>query len=275
MNMRKITSLTVLLSFCVVILTSIILYIAPQGRVAYWADWRLMGLSKEQWGAIHINVGFLFLLFLLIHVYYNWRPIVLYLNNKAKKLVVFTKEFNVALILTIVFILGTYIKIPPFSTIIDISNSFKDSGAVKYGEPPYGHAELSSLTTFTKKMDIDLAVGIKLLKESGYKVANETQTLQEIAINNAVSPQQLYSAMNPQPFGKIVKLPESPPPGTGTLTLDDFCSQYNLDVQTILKSFRASGIVAKEDMTIKSIGEINKTSPVQIYEKIKSIAHLN
>jgi hypothetical protein len=46
MNIRKITSLTAFISFFVVVLTSVILYIAPQGRVAYWADWKLMAL----WG---------------------------------------------------------------------------------------------------------------------------------------------------------------------------------------------------------------------------------
>ena len=50
MKMRKITSLTAALSFLLMVLTSIILYIVPQGRVAYWADWRLWGLSKTDWG---------------------------------------------------------------------------------------------------------------------------------------------------------------------------------------------------------------------------------
>ena len=62
MTMRKITSLTASLSFVLMVATSVILYIVPQGRVAYWADWRLWGLTKTQWGEIHINVGLLFLL---------------------------------------------------------------------------------------------------------------------------------------------------------------------------------------------------------------------
>ena len=39
MNLRKITSLTMLVSFVPLVLTNIILYIVPHGRVAYWADW--------------------------------------------------------------------------------------------------------------------------------------------------------------------------------------------------------------------------------------------
>ena len=71
MNIRKISSLTATLSFILMLPTAIILYIVPQGRIAYWADWHLWGLTKTQWGAIHINLGLLFLITLSLHIYYN------------------------------------------------------------------------------------------------------------------------------------------------------------------------------------------------------------
>jgi len=52
-----------MLAFIGMAVTSLILFIVPQGRVAYWADWRLLGLSKTDWGNIHINLGLLFLRF--------------------------------------------------------------------------------------------------------------------------------------------------------------------------------------------------------------------
>ena len=133
MKIRKIASLTAALSFIVMILTSIILYIVPQGRIAYWADWHLWGLTKTQWGDIHINTGILFLTALGLHIYYNWKPLINYLKDKAKNLKVFTKEFNVALIILVVFITGTYCKIPPFYSVLALSESIKDAAAEKYG----------------------------------------------------------------------------------------------------------------------------------------------
>ena len=50
MRIRKITSLTAGLAFIVMLVTSIILYIVPQGRVAYWADWKLWGLTQNRLG---------------------------------------------------------------------------------------------------------------------------------------------------------------------------------------------------------------------------------
>ncbi|MGD9014349.1 MAG: DUF4405 domain-containing protein, partial [Desulfobacterales bacterium] len=99
MNIRRVTSLTALLSFMLLFITIIVLYIVPQGRVAYWADWRLWGLTKSQWGNIHINVGLLFLLSIFLHIYYNWKALLNYLKDKAKNLKVLTREFNVALVL--------------------------------------------------------------------------------------------------------------------------------------------------------------------------------
>lgn len=89
--MRKITSLTALLSFVVLILNSVILYIMPQGRVAYWADWHLWGLDKPAWGNQHIIVGVLFLVAIFMHIYYNWKLIISYFKNKARDLKFFTK----------------------------------------------------------------------------------------------------------------------------------------------------------------------------------------
>ena len=47
MKSRRIVSLTVLLSFIVLSLSGILLFVSPQGRVAYWSRWSLVGLTKE------------------------------------------------------------------------------------------------------------------------------------------------------------------------------------------------------------------------------------
>ena len=75
-----------------------------------------------------------------------------YIKNKAKQMKVFTPEFNVALVITVASIVGTYFLVPPFGWVMALNDNFKDAGAEKYGEPPYGHAELSSLITFSKKL---------------------------------------------------------------------------------------------------------------------------
>lgn len=277
MKIRKITSLTATLSFLLIVLTSVILYIVPQGRVAYWADWTLWGLTKTDWGNIHINLGLLFLISLFVHIYFNWKPLVNYLKDKAKKMKVFTPEFNTALGMTIVFVAGTYFMMPPFNWVMTLNDHFKDSGAIKYGEPPYGHAELSSLKTFATKMDLDLDQSMALLDQAGYIVKDSAITLKTIAKQYRISPQKVYETIKPaakkpaDPSGNEAALPESPQPGTGNLTLADFCAQFGLNNKLIVRQLKNQSIIASEELTLKAIATQNDISPIDLYERVKGI----
>lgn len=269
--------MTASLAFILMLLTSIILYIVPQGRVAYWADWRLWGLTKTDWSNIHINLGLLFLTALSLHIYYNWKPLISYIKNKAKEIKVFTPDFNIALIVIILFTAGTYFLVPPFSWVMSLNDYFKDSGAEKYGEPPYGHAELSSLKTFTKKMNLDLAKSMELLDKAGYKAEDSETTLETIGRRYNIPPQLIYQTIKPaaivtaQKDEKNDRLPESPQPGKGNLTLADFCTQFNLNMKLVVRELKKQGIDASEELTLKKIAAQSNTSPTDVYERIRNI----
>lgn len=274
MKLRRVVSLTALLSFLLVILTSVILFIVPQGRVAYWADWRLWGLSKIQWTEVHINLGLLFLLALLLHAYYNWRQITAYMKDKAKNLKIFTPDFNMALALTVVFLAGTLAMLPPFSSVIDLNEWFKDEAAAEYGEPPYGHAELSSLKTFSRQVGLDLDKAMHLLGEAGIEFQGQDQSLVDIANANRVAPQGLYEIMKPaeKPRDASAGLPEDPPAGTGNRTLADLVQEYGLFYPNIERALREKGVQLGAEMTIKQIGELNGKNPMDVYAMIREAA---
>jgi hypothetical protein len=160
---------------------------------------------------------------------------------------------------------------------MSLNEHFKDSGARKYGEPPYGHAELSSLKTFTKKMNLDLTKSMYLLKEAGYPVEDSTITLQAIGKRHKIPPQQIYNTIKPasnvsdKVSGNKVTIPESPPPGTGNLTLADFCAQYNLSSKMVTRELKNHGLTASSDLTLKQIAQQNQKSPIDLYEIVKTI----
>lgn len=273
MNLRKITSLTMLISFVLCILTSVILYIVPHGRIAYWSDWRLWRLSKTQWSDLHLNLGILLLLAGFLHLYYNWKPITAYLKDKAKTLKVFTVNFNVALMLTLAFGLGTYFHIPPMSTILNISESIKDTAVVKYGEPPYGHAELSSLKMFAKKVNLDLKKSIELLQQAGIRYENEKMTIVEIAKENNVTPKQVYEIIGPakkkNDAGAHSVFPDSPPPGFGRKKLAEVCVDFSLHIPDILHALSSKGVKAKPTHSIKEIATKNNMELMAVFEIIR------
>ncbi len=277
MNIRRITSLTAALAFLMMILTSVILYIVPHGRVAYWADWHLWGLTKTDWGNMHTNLGLLFLLSLFLHVYYNWKPLMAYLKNRARQMKVFTPEFNTALIITVVFTVGTYFLIPPFSWVMALGDQIKAGGTEKYGEPPYGHAELSSLKTFSQKMKLDLARSMQLLETAGYTAEDASVTLAEIGKKYGVAPQAVYTAMKAAAIESSgatagsTGLPVSAPPGTGNLTLADFSARHSLNLKMIERELKKRGFAVSAEMSLKQIAAQNLTSPTDIYAGIREI----
>lgn len=280
MNMRKITSMTMLLSLAVLLLNSLILYVVPEGRVAYWSDWNFLGLTKGNWGEQHTTVGFLFLAAGLLHISYNWRPIIAYMKNKARQVKVFTAPFNIALALVFVFIIGTYLQVPPMSTIIKISESFKTAAATKYGDPPYGHAELSSLKNFSERENLNLKKSIELLKSTGISISSEKETIKEIAKKSNRSPQQVYELIKPasntaQPAisanGSPV-FPDTPQSGWGKKILNDVCAEYGLQIETIIEKLADRDINAGANDAIKDIATANKIDPLGIFEAIIEIA---
>jgi len=271
-NLRKIISLTALLAFLCTVVSSTVLFICPPGRVAYWASWRLWGLSKEQWGDLHINLGALFLLALGLHVYYNWTPLLSYLKDRARNLRVFTPSFAVALVLCLATLLGTLGQVPPFSSLLLLATGFKDDAARIYGEPPYGHAELSSLSTFAKKAELDLAESLARLKAAGIQLPGTNPTVLQVAEANRMSPQQVYRAMLPADKPRAAGLPATPPAGTGGRTLADLCAEYGLNLPDTLRGLADQGIKAEPGRTLRDIAADNTMSPPDLYEALRRTA---
>ena len=276
MKYRRVTALTAFLTFSVMLISSIVLYIAPQGRIAYWANWTLGELDKEQWGAIHMNTGIVFLLALLFHIYINWRAIKTYLKTRDKHFKFFTKEFNVALLITIACVLGTYIKIPPFSSILTFNEILKDAAAQTYGEPPYGHAEQSTLQAYCKKMDLDLTEVIEKLTAAGYTIADSKLQIKEIAKQNNVSPQQLLLPLVPEKIltqansTDLLPIPDELS-GVGRLTLTDLHEQYNLDTVKVINDLKAQGIRADATSKIKELAEQQNINGHDLFDMIREI----
>ncbi len=271
--MRKITSLAALISFLVLVLNSVALYIAPQGRVANWTDWRFWGLTKTEGANQHIIIGILFLLAIFLHIYYNWKPLVAYLKNKLKQVTIFTRAFSISLILVIICTVGAYMEIQPFSWVLLFSESIKESAARNYGDPPYGHAEHSSLEDFTERVGLDLQESRNRLQNAGILVQDDQQSLLEIATQHNITPQQLYLLMKPEDNPETGKIfPDEPEKGFGNRRLTEICSEYGLSLPHVLEQMAGSSIIAVPDQTIRQIAEQNQINTHEVFLSIRKAA---
>jgi len=194
------------------------------------------------------------------------------MKSKAKELKIFTPDFNVALAFTLIFTFGTLLHIPPMSTILDFSASFKDAGTQKYGEPPYGHAELSSLKMFAKRTGLDLDVIKQQLQKSDMAFDEESWTLLDIARANNCTPKDVYAAMLPPETTIDTKtFPDQPFPGIGRMRLKGLCTQYDLDTEKIISGLGARQIKAEPDQTIKEIAQAKGMEPQTLFEIIHEV----
>lgn len=190
---RKIISLTAFFSFVLLCFTSCILYIVPEGRVAYWGNWDLLTLSKSQWGAIHITGGLLFIIVSIWHIILNWKSILNYMKKNVAQMLRMPVPVLFALGICLLVYGGTLANVPPMKQLVAWNLDIKAYQAKVNGNPPYGHAELSSLEKFCAFMSFDLDRVLAHLKNKQLKGALDAQTtILELAKANSCTPQQLF-----------------------------------------------------------------------------------
>jgi hypothetical protein len=287
MNMRKITSMTMVWSLIVLVFNSIVLYVVPEGRIANWADWHFWGLDKHDWSAQHTTVGFLFIFAALLHIYYNWKPILNYMKDKAKKFKVFTAASSIGLGLTVIFVIGTYLDVPPMSTIVEFSEQIKEGAAKTYGDPPYGQAQSSSLKGFTSRMGLDLDRSMELLRDAGIEVTDDKEMVQDIAKRSGNTPQQIYDIIKPAGIPPAAaeatthnedgadKAMNPPKSGMGKKTITELCEEIGQDCDMIIAGLKQRGMTIDPEQKLKDLAAENGTGPMQIYEAMVEIVNEN
>lgn len=80
---RGFTSFLMFFSFLISLVSGIVLYFPPQGKIAHWTHWTFWGLDKEMWGFLHINSSLVFFVIAILHLYYNWKVLFCYAKKKA------------------------------------------------------------------------------------------------------------------------------------------------------------------------------------------------
>jgi hypothetical protein len=195
-SLRRFTSLCITFAFLVMTYTGIMLFIVPQGKIAYWTNWELFGLSKEQYGSLHVTFMVLFLVGMILHIWLNWKPLMCYLKNRNKEFSLLTKEFVLAIGFTLVFVFGTLYEVAPFKTFLDFEDSVKQSWVTDETTPPYGHAEASSLKSLCRKTYIDLDKAIATLEKNGLKDVKANKKVGIIAQENGFAPHEIYNMID-------------------------------------------------------------------------------
>ncbi len=308
-NWRAFVSVLTALSFIVMTFTGVILFVVPPGRIANWAGWTLLALTKHQWIGLHIWFSLIFVVASAFHVYLNWKPFVSYFRDKVSKGFALRAEWTLVLVICAGVFIGTLGDITPFSSLLAWNESIKHSWDRSQQRAPIPHAELMTLTELAGYVrDVDLETMLANLKARGIKVDSTDVILGKLAEVYNMTPARLYDIALGQaapgrghggpgqgggryglgsrgaggPGGGSGQCPDThaeagaghdqgkPGSGFGWMTLKEYCEQMGLDVNTAVQKLQDAGFKAGSDMTIRGIADTAGVHPSQIRTLLES-----
>jgi len=264
---RAFVTFYVILSFAVIAVSGVVLYVSPPGRVANWSEWTLGLLTKATWQAVHTIFAFLFVLAVAFHVYFNWRVILNYLTRKLSEGIRRRRELALASALGLLVFVLTLTGSAPFETAMTVGETLKNSWATPATEPPVPHAELWTLSQLAENAKIPLDNVLANLKEAGIEPAGTGVTLANLAAELKKTPQEVYRAALRD--AKPAAMPLAEGGGYGRRTVQQICDQTGVPVTKGLERLRQSGIEAGPGSTIRELASQSGKMPLDIVKLLQ------
>lgn len=113
------------MSAIVLLLSGIVLFIAPSGRIARVTEWTLVWLDKEAWVNLHNLFAILFVGGLIWHLVFNWKPLRGYIFNRAAHRLNLKAEMLAAAAVVLILIFLVAQNLPPAPALTDLSDYFR------------------------------------------------------------------------------------------------------------------------------------------------------
>ncbi|NTV06798.1 MAG: DUF4405 domain-containing protein [Chlorobiaceae bacterium] len=197
---RVFTSFGLFLSFLMLLVSGVILYIFPGGRGPGFF-WEMGGLTKPAWQNQHIIFGFAFSLLSLVHLFFiNWQAFISYLKTKTSQGMKRPAELVTIVVLSSFVGIGTYAGIQPFSGILALGKGISKSWENKAITAPVLQTERMTLVELSQQPGLGNdpeALEIKLV-HAGLQVDSQRQTLAEIAAINGLTAESVYAILAPE-----------------------------------------------------------------------------
>jgi hypothetical protein len=249
---RAFVTFYVVLSFLVIALTGIVLFITPPGRIANWSDWRLLGFSKSQWQTVHTIFSFIFLVAASFHLYFNWRVILGYLAKRLHEGINKRREVAASVTIGVIVFVMAADGMVPFGTVMAWGEEIKNSWSTPSTEPPVPHAELLSVARLAGEMKIPVNEFMHRLSAAGIVPDSAGMSVRDLASKYAMTPKQVYDRAGIQP---PPALPAGGGPGYGRKSVAALCEETGISVDEGIARLGTAGLSAEPGTTIRTIAQ--------------------
>ncbi len=276
---RALTSVLIAASFVILVVTGIVLFAAPPGRIANWTNWNVLGLRKVEWTGLHIWFSTLFLVVTVFHVAFNWRPMVSYFKDRLSRRIGFRWEWVVALLIVAGVFAGTRRAVPPFSTLLAWNEDLKQSWDSPADRAPIPQAELLTFRQLAEKAGVPVETAVARLEARGVKGFAHDTVVEQIAAGSGLSAQKVYEiilASGNQSGGHGQRrggqgAGGGAGGGPGRKTLEQFCADESLALDEVLARLAARGIKANGGQTLREIAvSAGFARPYELLDLIRS-----
>ncbi len=262
-NRKAFFSFLVLFVWIILILTGIVLYFSPPGRVANWVEWRFLGLTKEGWQSVHTVFSFSFILFGAYHLYYNWTVFWSYIKLRVQEGIRMRRELVSSGLLVSVILVMVILGLQPFKAVVDFGDYLSNSWSSESTEPPLPHAELLSLSEYAQKTGQDVDQLVRSLEKAGIQRVDSGMKLETLAELNHVSPKELVEKIQSSHENSI-----PPIAGYGRRTVPDIADELGISAETARQRLNKVKISFRNDELIKDIAERNDIRPLDVVKII-------
>lgn len=285
----------------ILLVSGIMLYVAPPGRYAHWENWTIWGLSKDEWQSFHTVFSIGFIILSVFHLFsVNWKAFVSYFRTRQQSGFNKKKEFAFSTLLVLVFFFGTFFSLAPFKNVMELGDKVGRSWEEKGQRAPVPHAELLTLSELASQLKLGSTDElVEKLEEHNIKFDNvEVQTLQEIAANNATTPAKLYALLAEKSevsrenvrqglgqgngkgqgagqglgqgsgHGSRQGTGAGAGAGVGRKTLEECAREWDKNVDDLVQILQNNNIEATKNQTLRSIADSNNLSAREVYELI-------
>jgi hypothetical protein len=254
---RALTSVLIAGTFLFLAVSGVLLFVSPPGRVANWTDWQLLGLTKHEWTALHVSFSALFLITTVLHLIFNWRPMLNYFRNRTSRRFGWRWEWVGALLLCTIVFFGAVRDWTPFSQLLAWQESVKQSWDDPAVRAPVPHAELFTLQELAAEAEVDLELASRRLREAGAVDFTEVTRIETIAQSMQISAQTVYEIIAPSSPGASQAHPGRAGRGLGWMTLEAHCAEQGLATRDALAALREQGWAAEPSQTLREIAVNN------------------
>ncbi len=181
-------SLSLGLSFLLLLLSGIALYLRPEGSVASWNNWKFWGLSKAEWELLHTAAVLLFIFWSFLHLLVHIKTMISYFWKQ--------KFFSIELLGAAILFGLTLLLINrgffPFNELQKWRSEFKSGKLWNLNQPPIAGLVDLKLSQITLLLNLNWEEVTLKAQRLNLRDFHSEITLKEFARKNQKTPRWIF-----------------------------------------------------------------------------------